>query len=107
MNFDYAYAKYYRKLYGFAHQYTLSKQDSEDLVHEAFTRLWNEFKKGSEITYIQAWLFKVLINLIKSRKNRDRQWLEKVKQLETNGLISEDVQDEYLLNEKNRLLAWN
>jgi RNA polymerase sigma factor (sigma-70 family) len=104
MNFEEIYTKYYRKLFGFAYQYTLSKQDSEDLVHESFTRLWNEFQRGSEINNIQAWLYKVLINLIKTRKNRDRRWVEKIKQIETNETISEDSQGGYLLNEKKRII---
>lgn len=104
MNFDEAYKTYYRKLYGFAFQCTFSKQDSEDMVHETYTRLWNELQKGSEIKNLHAWLYKVLINLIKTRKCRDRNWLEKKKQLETHTLINEEYQIEFLLNEKKRII---
>jgi RNA polymerase sigma-70 factor (ECF subfamily) len=104
MSFEEIYTKYYRKLYGLAYQYTLSRQDSEDLVHEAFSRFWKEFQKGSEIQNEPAWLYKVLINLIKTRKSREKLLIGKLKQIETNILRSEDSQSEYLLNEKRRII---
>jgi RNA polymerase sigma-70 factor (ECF subfamily) len=104
MNFEEIYTKYYRKLYGLAYQYTHSRQDSEDLVHEAFSRFWKELQKGSGIQNERAWLYKVLLNLIKTSKSRDKLFKGKLQKIESNTLKSEDSQSEYLLNEKRRII---
>ncbi len=104
MNFEDIYKKYYRRLYGFAYQYTYSKEDSEDFVHEAFSRLWHEFQKGKDIQNVQAWLYKVLLNLIRSSKSRNLNMTSKLKQIETESARTEDFQREYILNEKKRII---
>ena len=105
MNFEEIYIRHYKKLYSFAYQCTLSKQDSEDLVHESFTRLLKEFQAGTEINNAQAWLYKVLINLINSSKNRSKHRFEIIRKNNSKELADKDIQNDYLLNEKKRIIS--
>lgn len=105
MNFEEIYNKHYRKLFGYAYQYTFSKEDSQDFVHETFSRLWQEYLKGKEIQNVQAWLYKVLLNLIRTSKNRDLIMTSKLKHFETGYVNIEDSQSEYFLNEKKRIIS--
>ena len=104
MNFEEIYNKYYRRLYGFAYQNTYSKEDSEDFVHETFSRLWTEMQKGTDIQNMQAWLYKVLLNLIRSGKSRSNQLTDKLKQIKDDDISGEDSQIEYFLAEKKRIV---
>ncbi len=105
MNFEELYIKQYRKLFSFAYQCTLSKPDSEDLVHDAFARLLKEIRLGAEIHNTQAWLYKVLINLINTSKRRTKQHDEKLRQNAGDLILKPDFQNEYLLNEKKRIVS--
>ena len=104
MNFEEIYIKHYRKLFCFAFQCTLSKHDSEDLVQETFTRFLKEIRRGTEINNTQAWLYKVLTNLINTNKSRAKQQIWKLKQ-NGSAMQSEDFQTEYSSDEKKRIIS--
>jgi RNA polymerase sigma-70 factor (ECF subfamily) len=104
MIFEEVYKSYYPRLYGFAYQYTLSKQDSEDFVDETFTRFWRELKQGSEITNTQAWLYKVLINLIRTSKDREKKGIFIRNQIAISQIDREDIESKYFLDEKRRII---
>lgn len=105
MNFEEIYNAYYKKLYAFAWQHTFSKPDAEDLLHETFLRLWNQIKKEIEILNIQAWLYKVLINLINTRRTTERNHAEKIGFLTQDKVEWKDNHDEYFAQEKKKIIA--
>ena len=105
MSFKEIYTTHYRKLVGFAFQYTQSVDDSEDVVQESFTRFWNEVQQGTEIQNAQAWLFKVMINLLKTKKSTERLRNGKENECDTKELQSDDFQAEYFLNERKKIIS--
>jgi RNA polymerase sigma factor (sigma-70 family) len=104
MSFNDAYKLYYPRLFGFAYHYTLSKYDSEDLVGETFSRFCQEMNKGTKIANIQAWLFKVLVNLLRTSKAHEVKGTAIVKEAGFFLNKSDDPETSYLLKEKRSII---
>lgn len=62
--FSKIYDKYIKKIYRFVFLKVNSKENTEDLCSETFSRCWNTFKNGDEIKNIQAFLYQIARNLI-------------------------------------------
>jgi RNA polymerase sigma-70 factor (ECF subfamily) len=58
--FTLLYEKYWEKLYYVAYQHTQSAQESEDLIHELFTDLWNNRKKIKIKKTVSSYIFTAL-----------------------------------------------
>ena len=58
------FSKYYPKLFRFAAVHIQSKDLACDLLQEVFFRVWNKREKLNPKKSIQAYLYKILINLI-------------------------------------------
>jgi RNA polymerase sigma-70 factor (ECF subfamily) len=56
-------ARWERPLLGFAHRYLQNHADAEDLVAEAFVRLYRQRERLRDDTKLSAWLFTTLSNL--------------------------------------------
>jgi RNA polymerase sigma-70 factor (ECF subfamily) len=56
-------ARWERPLLGFAYRYVQNHADAEDLVAEAFVRLYRQRERLRPDTKLSAWLFTTLVNL--------------------------------------------
>jgi RNA polymerase sigma-70 factor, ECF subfamily len=91
--FETAKQQYRDRLYSYAWYSLRSKADAEDIVQEAFLKLW-EKQEGLDPRQIGAWLMRVTQNLIVDhlRRRKARQtWTDTETDLET--IAQEDTQD--------------
>jgi RNA polymerase sigma-70 factor, ECF subfamily len=65
-----AYDEHERDLFGFALHVTRDRSAAEDVVQEAFLRLVREAKAGRFPDHVRAWLYRVVVNLIRTRARR-------------------------------------
>lgn len=61
--FEVLYRRYWRQLYGFVYQQIGSREDTEEIVQELMTSLWQN-RATSEIRFLNAFLFMAARNLI-------------------------------------------
>ena len=66
-DFNTKYDKYSKLLYRIAYQYLLDKEMSEDVVQEAFVKLFTNRKPFNGEDHEKAWLIRVAANLCKNR----------------------------------------
>jgi RNA polymerase sigma-70 factor (ECF subfamily) len=59
-----AYDKYADELYKRCYMSLRDRELARDVVQETFTRAWEYLRKGNEITYFRAFLYRVANNLI-------------------------------------------
>ena len=64
--FDIKYNKYSKLLYRTAYQYLLRTDAAEDIVQEAFIKLFTRKKSFNDSEHEKAWLLRVTINLCKN-----------------------------------------
>lgn len=104
MRFEKIYNKYHQELYRFAFQLTFSKNDSEDLVQETFTKYYKELKKDIVFNNPRAWLYKVLLNLAKTNTASKQLHTDKIKKLLNKNKKTNDLLDDYLIKEKRTIV---
>ncbi len=64
-SFDSLFAKYSKRIYGFAFRYLKSDVDSEGVVQDVFMYIWNNRNKLQTDTNFRSYLFTISMNLIK------------------------------------------
>lgn len=104
MLFDEVYNQYYNELRRFSQQFRISAEVREDLIQETFLRFYLELRKNVVFDNPRAWLFKVLINLFKTRLNSGRR-----EQCDSGDMLkdkesTEDIQERYTVNEKQKIV---
>lgn len=104
MLFDEVYNQYYNELRRFSQQFRISAEVREDLIQETFLRFYLELRKNVVFDNPRAWLFKVLINLFKTRLHSGRR-----EQCDSGDMLkdkesSEDIQERYTVNEKQKIV---
>lgn len=57
--FDQIFDRYSEKLYGFTFKYLKSKEESEDIVHDVFLKIWENRKKIKKETSFKSYLFTI------------------------------------------------
>ena len=62
--FDTLFSKYHKKLFGFAFSLLKSREDSKEIVQEAFCRIWNRRRELDSSKSFKSFLFTVSYNLI-------------------------------------------
>lgn len=60
--FEFVYKSYYRDLLRFAYSYAMDKTIAEDIVHDVYSRLWENAEVLPEIGNIKSYLFTVTRN---------------------------------------------
>ncbi|MEE9442483.1 MAG: RNA polymerase sigma factor [candidate division Zixibacteria bacterium] len=70
--FEEAFMAHKDNMYDFAIKLMNDQAETEDIVHEAFIRLYDQFHKRAEIHDIKNWLFIVTRNLCYTRLKRIR-----------------------------------
>ena len=104
MSFDEIYKKYYNELRRFSYQLNISVDNSEDFVQETFLRFYLEFQKEVKFENPRAWLYKVFLNLFKSDIKSARNQITDSEISSRREVLTEDFQDEYSRNEKQRIV---
>ena len=103
------YETYSTKLYHFAFGYLKSEPDALDIVQEVFISLWNNRKKLSKDSNLNAYLFSVAKNTVISvfrKKISEKQYLEELKdKVVTNGVDTESKVNYDILSEKIKELV--
>jgi RNA polymerase sigma factor (sigma-70 family) len=105
MNFEDLYNNHYRELFCFAHQLTGCRYKSEDLVHEAFVRLFYEGNKGAQIQNSRAWLYKVLLNFHLTKATTEKRRAELLQSNENADISEDDIHKQYSQQEKERIVV--
>lgn len=62
--------------YAVSYRFTGNEEDAEDIVQEAFIRLWNNLHKYNPEVKLSTWLYKIITNLcldfLKSRRAKEK-----------------------------------
>jgi RNA polymerase sigma-70 factor (ECF subfamily) len=104
MSFDEVYKAHYQELQRFGRHLNISSENTSDLIQETFLRFYLELKKKVVINNPRAWLYKVLLNLFRTRVNSEKRELHIKEELTTGKAGSYDLQDEYLNTEKQQIV---
>jgi RNA polymerase sigma-70 factor (ECF subfamily) len=81
--FELLFRKYNVRLCGFANKFIINRQESEEIVQEAFLKIWNNREEISLIKAFKAYLFTIfakngILNTI--RKSKSEQALFELRQ---------------------------
>lgn len=68
--FNSLFQEYSGRLYRFAYGYLKSEEESEELVQEVFTRIWEKRKKLKSELSFKSYLFTIAFNIIKKHFRR-------------------------------------
>ncbi len=106
MDFEKLYYEYYKEIFQFAFKLSLSQTESEDLLQEAFAKLFKESKKNIELENPRAWLYKVVLNLWRNKYNKTKSWQEKSSEIDWEKLETRNPETDYI-NQEKRSLVFN
>lgn len=81
--FEVLFERYSKPLYQFSLSYLKSKEAAEDIVQEAFLKIWNNRKEIKTDTSFQAYLFTIALNAVRKYFNK----LSRVNELKHDLLI--------------------
>ncbi len=68
--FESVYLKYHKKLFGFALRHLHNEALAEDLVHDAFVKLWHKGYLNCDDKQLQSYLFTIVKNIIVNHYRR-------------------------------------
>ena len=92
--------------YAVSYRFTGNEEDAEDIVQEAFIRLWNNLYKYKPEVKLSTWLYKIITNLcldfLKSRRAKEKSTHVDVERLM--NLISNHKADEALNAQELQLI---
>ncbi len=93
-------------LYSVAYRFLGNGQDAEDMVQEAFIRLWKNLSKYRADVKLSTWLYKIVVNLcldvLKSSHRRHQENLVEIKEKSKMNYSSAD--DEMNIRELHELI---
>ncbi len=69
--FNTLFGEYSGRLYRFAYGYLKSEEESEELVQEVFTRIWEKHKDLKSELSFKSYLFSIAFNIIKKHFRRE------------------------------------
>ena len=58
--------KYYPRVYSSLYSYTKSKEDSEDIAQQTFTKVWQQLNSFRGESALFTWIYRIAINLAKN-----------------------------------------
>ncbi len=103
MDFEKIYYKYYSEIYRFAFRLSMSKTDSQDLLQDAFTKLFKMTKNGAKLTNPKSWLYKVVLNQWRNTYNQAKLRRDKLNQMDMYNDNRQTPESDYIKNEKLKL----
>ncbi|MEI8046115.1 MAG: sigma-70 family RNA polymerase sigma factor [Bacteroidota bacterium] len=104
MDFDRIYKKYYTELYCFATRQNLLHTEASDLAQDVFTEFYMKLKSGNNIENPRAWLYKVLLNSIRSKYRINKARVEKDTEIASYTQSSTDPNDNFHINERRKIV---
>ncbi len=110
---DHIYYKYHKRIYAFALSLLKVDDDSQDIVHEVFVKLWNHRHELESDTKIESLIFTITRNVVLSlfrkqateNKYRNHIINEIERERETGEQNTENLLDYNLLKEKIDILV--
>jgi RNA polymerase sigma-70 factor, ECF subfamily len=105
MDFNTIYNKHYPELYHFASRQYGASQDVSDILQDLFTKLFYEIKSGTNIENYRAWLYKVLINSLRTNYRNEKTRIVINNKLAFKNQLSEDVYDNYIRDERLSIVS--
>jgi len=103
MAFTETYNQYYPELIRYGQQLNIDKQDIEDLTHETFIKYHIEICRNVTFDNPRAWLYKVLYNLVISKKNSKTLHESKINEM-TNAEVIQDIDEERAKKERKTIV---
>ncbi len=106
-SFDILFARYSKKIYGFAFRYLKSDVDSEGVVQDVFMYIWNNREKLRADTSIKSYLFTISVNIIKKifrRESYHAKFVSDAGGLQAEYSMEEQLEYASLLEEVDKLI---
>ncbi|SFE83466.1 RNA polymerase sigma factor [Thermophagus xiamenensis] len=103
---DYLYAKYHKRIYAFAYSLLKVEEDSMDVVHEVFIKLWEKRKELNKNSRIEHLFFTITRNTVLSMFRKmasERKYQKNILNIVSSNNVeasTENLVDYYLLKEK-------
>jgi RNA polymerase sigma-70 factor, ECF subfamily len=104
MDFDSIYKKYYNELYAFALKQNQLHTDAADLLQEVFTAFYKQLKSGNTPENSRAWLYKVLLNSIRTDYKINRFRIEKNNEIGSFTETSTDTTNDFNSAERRKIV---
>lgn len=93
--FNSLYSKYCRRIYIFAYGYLKSKADTEELVQEVFTIIWEKRKSLNQDLSFKAFLFTIALNIIRKHFRENHyigQYIKTMKSSDSDNNTNDDIE---------------
>lgn len=96
--------KYKNPLYATILRMTKNPQDAQDLVQEAFIKVYHQLGKYGQKGSFSSWLYRVAINHCMDEFRKKHYTMKQVEMNETNAITTNHPEIVFLKKEKNRQL---
>jgi len=63
-DFKAIYSKYFDKVFSYIRSRVSNKEIADELIYDAFLKLWQQLSKGSHVSNVEAYLYKIIQNLL-------------------------------------------
>ena len=103
MSFKETYARYYPELVRYGRRLNINRDDLEDLVQETFIKYHIELERKTVFENTRAWLYKVMLNLLKTRNNKKSLHKSKIEHYSLTEVDRKTI-DDYDKNERRELV---
>jgi RNA polymerase sigma-70 factor, ECF subfamily len=77
--FDALVDRYHEGCFRFAWRMLGNAHDAEDVVQETFVRAYRHLGRFDPHRSFHAWLYRILVNRVRTRAGRDRRWAHRVR----------------------------
>ena len=104
MDFDSIYKKYYAELYSFAIKQNHFQSDTSDILQDVFTELYKKLKSGIHIENPRAWLYKVLLNSIRTENRITKARVTKNNEITSLTELSADSGNAFFEKERRKIV---
>lgn len=104
MDFNTIYNKHFTELYHFAKKHQGFTDDPADILQEVFTKLFIEIQSGANIENPRAWLFKVLINSLRTHFKYGKFRVMKNNEIARCKQLSMDMHESYVIDEQHYIV---
>jgi RNA polymerase sigma-70 factor, ECF subfamily len=104
MDFESIYKKYYSELYHFASRQALVHAEAADILQDIFTNLYKQQNSGIQVDNPRAWLYKALLNLIRTDYRIHTARTGKAGEILARTPVSTDSDTSYNENERRKIV---
>jgi len=104
MDFDSIYEKYYNELYAFTLKQNQLHIEAADLLQDVFAAFYKQLNSGSTLENPRAWLYKVLLNSIRSEYKINQTRIKKNNEITSFTEFSTDSSIDFYSTERRRIV---